>query len=314
MHYNRHILHDAQKGGLQMRKEPVMVKRSSYSAMGRDRYDYEPTYAFDPVWKYGASLHCHDFYELYIHLRGVKYYCIDNNVYPIEPNQLLVMPPLTMHGHIGAYRPVNYERAFLYISPATLRRAGADVMDLVGFLSKCTARGQYHYQMSATDAKTCTRLIQEMTVGLEDESPMGRFANHSRMLNFLQIICQNVQRSARETKPVIVNRAMQEVLSYIDEHFTQPHRLETIARRFGVSVSYLSHEFVKYTGRSVYDYILNRRVLQAKEMIYSGVLLNEVAYRCGFSDYSSFLRCFKKMSGMSPNAYRKMIKQNQSDL
>ena len=134
------------------------------------------------------------------------------------------------------------------------------------------------------------------------------------MLNFLQIICQNVQRSARETKPVIVNRAMQEVLSYIDEHFTQPHRLETIARRFGVSVSYLSHEFVKYTGRSVYDYILNRRVLQAKEMIYSGVLLNEVAYRCGFSDYSSFLRCFKKMSGMSPNAYRKMIKQNQSDL
>lgn len=66
-------------------------------------------------------------------------------------------------------------------------------------------------------------------------------------------------------------------------------------------------------SRSVYDYILYRRVLQAKEMIHSCMNLNETAYRCGFSDYSSFLRSFKKMTGMSPNAYRKMAKGPEVD-
>ena len=82
-------------------------------------------------------------------------------------------------------------------------------------------------------------------------------------------------------------------------------KLEEVARTFGVSVSFLSHEFVKYTGRSVYDYVLYRRIRYAKQLIAAGTPLNEVAYQCGFNDYSSFLRSFTKMTGMSPSAYRK---------
>ena len=52
--------------------------------------------------------------------------------------------------------------------------------------------------------------------------------------------------------------------------------------------------------------MLYRRVLYAKELIAAGKPLNEVAYQCGFNDYSSFLRSFSKMTGMSPSAYRKM--------
>ena len=289
-----------------MARSPERNVKTSYASMSADRYDYEPSYAFSPVWEFGAGLHCHDFFEIYIHLRGAKYYCIDDNVYPIEPYQLMIVPPFTLHGHVGAYIPVNYERDFLYISPATLKKAGANVLDLDGFLRKCATRGQYQYLMSKEDAETCTQLLKDMMVGLNDTTPIGKFSNYSRMLNFLQIVCQTVQRSTKEAKPVVVNEAMQEVLTYINEHYTQPLRLESLARRFGVSVSYLSHEFGKYTGRSVYDYVLYRRVLQAKEMINSGVPLNEIAYQSGFSDYSSFLRSFKKIAGISPNAYRKM--------
>lgn len=311
MRYNMHILLETERRLPELDRKPEMAKRSSYSAMGQGRHDYEPSYGFSPVWQFGAGLHCHDFYELYIHLQGAKYYCIDESVYEIEPNQLMIVPPFTMHGHIGAHTPVNYERAFLYITPALLKSVGANVMDLNGFLSKCGSRRQYRYLMTSEDAQCCTALIKEMMFGLNDATPMGRFANYSKMLNFLQIICNTVQLSSSEAQPVVVNEPMQEVLTYINDHFTQPLKLETLARQFGISVSYLSHEFGKYTGRSVYDYILYRRVLQAKEMISSGMNLNETAYRCGFGDYSSFLRCFKKMSGMSPNAYRKMAKNLQ---
>lgn len=218
----------------------------------------------------------------------------------------MIVPPFTMHGHIGTHTPVNYERAFLYITPAFLKNIGANIMDLDGFLRKCGCRRQYQYLLTSEDVQCCSALLKEMKAGLDDNSPMGRLANYSKLLSFLQIVCNTVQRSSSEALPVIVNEPMQEVLSYVNDHFMQPLKLETLAKRFGISVSYLAHEFGKYTGRSVYDYILYRRVLQAKEMISSGVNLNETAYRCGFGDYSSFLRCFKKMAGMTPKAYRKL--------
>ena len=55
--------------------------------------------------------------------------------------------------------------------------------------------------------------------------------------------------------------------------------------------------------------MLYRRVLQAKEMINSSLALSEVAYQCGFNDYSCFLRAFRRVTGMSPNAYRKYAKE-----
>ena len=100
---------------------------------------------------------------------------------------------------------------------------------------------------------------------------------------------------------------MQDILSYVNQNFTTAIKLDALARQFGVSVSFLSHEFVKYTGRSVYDYVLYRRILLAKELISSSIPLNEVSFQCGFNDYSSFLRSFTKMAGMSPSAYRKSI-------
>ena len=114
-----------------------------------------------------------------------------------------------------------------------------------------------------------------------------------------------MNRSEQAVEPIVVNEAMQDVLAYINEHYTTSIKLETLARQFGVSVSFLSHEFVKYTGRSVYDYVLYRRVLLAKEMISSGIPLSDVAFQCGFNDYSSFLRAFTKIAGVSPSAYRK---------
>ena len=82
-------------------------------------------------------------------------------------------------------------------------------------------------------------------------------------------------------------------------------KLEDIARRFAISVSYLSHEFTSYAGRSVYEYILYRRVQLAKENLLTDMSLSEVADRSGFGDYSGFLRSFRRMTGMAPNAYRK---------
>lgn len=292
-----------------MSREQERLLLSSYASMAPDRHDYEACYRLDEQWELYA-LHCHDFYELYIHFSGARFYCVDNNVYPLESCQLMVIPPFCMHGLIGESAPEHYERAFLYITPAMLRSCGGGYIDLERFFHKYHTANQFHFMLSPEDAQTCKALIQEVCADQRTASTVGRFANYTKVQYFLQIICRAMKNTQEVAAPVVLNEAMHEILSYINDHFTQPLKLDALARQFGVSISFLSHEFVKYTGRSVYDYVLYRRVLLAKAMMTTDHSLNEVAYQCGFNDYSSFLRIFRKMVGMSPSAYRKANRAN----
>ena len=94
------------------------------------------------------------------------------------------------------------------------------------------------------------------------------------------------------------------VMSYVNENYSSPITVKEIAREFNISVSYHSHEFSRYTSRSVYEYILYRRVMLAKQMIYTGQSFSSICAQCGFPDYSNFLRMFKKYTGLSPSQYR----------
>lgn len=59
--------------------------------------DYIAHYEKSPrMWSQG--LHAHDDYEIYLHLNGGRFYCIDDTVFKLTPNQLLIIPPLHMHG------------------------------------------------------------------------------------------------------------------------------------------------------------------------------------------------------------------------
>ena len=63
-------------------------------------------------------------------------------------------------------------------------------------------------------------------------------------------------------------------------------------------------EFKEYTGITIHQYLLTRRVLMAQDLIQQGMKPNEVAPKCGFQDYTSFYRAFKSRTGLSPEQYR----------
>ena len=101
---------------------------------------------------------------------------------------------------------------------------------------------------------------------------------------------------------------IRDVTAYIDANFDKPVKGDDLAKRFGVSISYLSHEFTRITGRSIYDYVLYRRIELAREMIHTDKSLQDIAARCGFRDYSNFLRVFRKSTGISPSEFRRQIR------
>ena len=103
------------------------------------------------------------------------------------------------------------------------------------------------------------------------------------------------------------NASAGQLMAYINEHYAQPLTLEEIADAFFISKSYLSHEFVRYTNTSVYEYIQFRRICGAKLLIASGVSLTDAAFQSGFHSYSSFLRTFRKTAGISPTDFQRNL-------
>ena len=74
--------------------------------------------------------------------------------------------------------------------------------------------------------------------------------------------------------------------------------------RLYVSSSTVSHLFKQRLGVSFYRYVTQRRLIAAKNLIQKGVLMENVAAKTGFADYSGFYRAFRKEYGVSPRQYR----------
>ena len=97
---------------------------------------------------------------------------------------------------------------------------------------------------------------------------------------------------------------MEEVLRYIGENLPGELSVETLARRFFLSRYYLMHRFKAVTGYTVHQYVSQKRLLRAGELIRSGVPVMKAAAESGFGDYSAFLRAFQSTFHLSPREFQ----------
>lgn len=89
---------------------------------------------------------------------------------------------------------------------------------------------------------------------------------------------------------------------YILEHYAEKLSLDDLSAVFNISKSKITHLFKEQYNMSFYQFVLQRRLIHAKNAIISGMNISEVAYQCGFSEYTSFYKAFRKTFGMSPKA------------
>ncbi len=278
-------------------------KISPLTTLPSDSPGFEAFHACDDSmrsWEY----HSHDFYELYIHVKGAQYFCIDNDRYQLEPNVFILLPPFCMHGLAQSGFMKDYERAYLNLSSEMLRELGCGRIDLDSLFRSYSSHGKHMFQLTEEESERCVAVLDSLQAAHKPSTSNELFRCCSEIISFLSILCDVITRSETISAVTAPNTVMQQVLTYINSNYTQPITMSDLAHRFNISVSYLSHEFSRYTRRSVYDYILYRRIMLAREMITSPLSLNSIAYQCGFNDYSNFLRSFNKLVGMTPRAYR----------
>ncbi|MFC4386714.1 helix-turn-helix domain-containing protein [Gracilibacillus marinus] len=82
-------------------------------------------------------------------------------------------------------------------------------------------------------------------------------------------------------------------------------QLDELADRLHFNKYYLCHFFKREFGMTIQQYILQKRMFEAKKMlVHSSIAINEIATSVGFSSASNFIRCFKKYVHMTPKQYR----------
>lgn len=87
-----------------------------------------------------------------------------------------------------------------------------------------------------------------------------------------------------------------------------------VAERFGINVSSLSHKFKEQMGCNISDYILTCKMNHACSMLRStDETVADIAQRVGYSQYTSFVRTFKRLKGMTPTAYRDAWRRGEAE-
>lgn len=101
----------------------------------------------------------------------------------------------------------------------------------------------------------------------------------------------------------LINKA----IKYILNNIYSPLTISTIAKECDVTLEYLSTTFKNITGINIKEYISIEKVKVAKFLLVSTDLsIQRIALDLGYSDHSHFSKTFKKITNLTPTAYRKI--------
>ena len=104
------------------------------------------------------------------------------------------------------------------------------------------------------------------------------------------------------------NQRMLAARQYIDENFTSDIALDTLAALSNMSLTNFRREWGRTFGGTAIKYRDEKRLLLAKDLLIEGKLkIGDIAFACGFSDGSYFVRFFKKHTGQTPMEYKKSL-------
>ena len=108
------------------------------------------------------------------------------------------------------------------------------------------------------------------------------------------------------------SRRIRKVEDYINEHFKEEIRLNTVSDLAGMTPTAFSRFFKVRTGRTLSDYIIDIRLgYAARQLVDTTTSVVEICYQSGFNNVSNFNRIFKKRKGCSPSDFRNAYHRNR---
>ena len=309
MQYIQENFSDLSERQVQDMKQPVMEmlekmdlnfyqKLQMYAPMVNTHRDI--SYSTDTV-----QLHSHSFYELLYCESGNIQYLIKGNRYSIKKGDIILVPPGISHRpifHEELKEP--YSRIVLWISSEYIQELIHKIPDYMNARTPVD-----HYYVLRTNNTKYEYLHDYFLRGVTESAKKTfgweamLFYNTGQLVIELYRIVTNKNITRKTEKEDELDR----ILSYIESNYKNKISLDDAAREFLISKSTLSKLFQNRLNISFYRYVTQRRLINAKKRIEKGESLDKLGISCGFNDYATFYRAFKKEYGLTPREYQKLI-------
>ncbi len=274
-------------------------------------FSYRSTGAFDPVF------HSHPFYEVYYFHEGRCNYLIGDRIYNLAPGDLILMYGMTLHcPKIDSSVP--YIRSIVHFDPAILRFY-TELPQAVPILQPFEQFKNYRLCLRGTDKEEAERNLLLM----RDHQARGDQVGSSRlllafidMLHFVYDRCQTQLNEKREL-PSDKEKTVQDIVALLERKYTDDELdMESLQRELHLSKSYLAKIFKEVTGATIFEYVYRKRINEAKILflLQPELAVTEVGFRLGFKHLAHFSRLFKQQVGVTPERYKRQLKDDRSGL
>lgn len=248
-----------------------------------------------------VALHHHDFYEIYYLVSGDVTYQIEGRLYHVLPGDLLLISPRELHQVSIAEKNEPYERYVLWLPISEAQRLSCTECDLERGLDASQPRYTNLLHPDG-ELRQVIRWCMETLYQESESKEYGAGMLSESCLRQLMVFIGRLQETQIDY-PREELELVHSVVEYLTLHYSEKITLDQLAAQFFVSKFHLCHEFQRYVGTSIHQYLQKKRLQIAKEMLRTGVSASSVSIRVGFGDYAGFYRAFRSEYGISPREF-----------
>ncbi len=256
-----------------------------------------------------SIFHSHPNYELFYFHEGHGNYLIGDQIYSLSPGDLIFIKGMTLHCP-NMNESNKYIRSIVSFDPDYIR-AIAGRLFTIDLLEPFELGQNFRIRLQDGD-KDKFEAYLAMLDGYSDKEDTVSI-NRYRLL-FLEMLLELYGLCAKEVERKAEwsskkEEAAQLAISYIGKHFADNVGLDQIAQHLHLNKEYLSRVFKQVTGVTVFNYLYQRRINEAKIwfLLNNRLSVTEVCYQVGFKNLSHFSRMFKEKVGCSPDQYKRQF-------
>lgn len=249
--------------------------------------------------------HTHEYFQIYYIEKGSLIHFIENKYSELYQSDMFIIPPGVIHYIAPEPNTVFYSFSFM---PDFLCENIQNNKFVTLFLKNLLTDKNILPKVSV-DSKDIF-YIETIMERILDEFNSKSFGFveiiHSCAVLLVGVLARNYFE--KNTLPEYFDNSKNFVLhciDYINNNFAEKLTLDEMSKQAAMSKNNFCKLFKKMTGHSFNNYLNICRIKKSVEYIKEGYKITAIYGLCGYSDFSTFYRNFKKIMGVSPQKYKK---------
>ncbi len=229
---------------------------------------------------YSMGTHTHTFWELVYYYEGTGISCVNNVEHTYTPHTYVLIPPGVPHSEIA------HTKGNLHIFGMDIFQNEPSFQNVI-FEDDENFTVEENLKKILSELQKCEPFYRErISLAMED------------------VFLLTARKHATLSENAMDDK-LQMIVRYIDSYHTTEINFHKLAETLNYSYDYLRHFFKEKLGISPKQYIIQKRIETAKDLLAnSKTSIAQIANVCGFYSAAHLVKAFKNATGTTPSAYR----------